>query len=40
MIVRQVTERYPQTMKVFGEHKLDFIDALLADLDRAIEQTH
>jgi len=58
MIVRDVTRKYPQTIPVFGNHKVDFccggahsieqtaqargcadLDALLADLNRAVEQT-
>ena len=58
MIVREVAERYPQTVNVFGKHGVDFccggahsieqtarargckdVDALVADLNRAIEQS-
>jgi NnrS protein/Domain of Unknown function (DUF542) len=59
MIVREVADRYPQTVNAFGKHHVDFccggahsieqtarargcqdINALLADLNRAIEPTH
>jgi iron-sulfur cluster repair protein YtfE (RIC family) len=59
MIVREVTAKLPQTISVFGNHKVDFccggahsieqtarakgcrdIEALLVDLNQAIEQPH
>lgn len=58
MIVRDVTAKFPQTVNVFGNHKVDFccggahsieqtarargcqdVDALVADLNRAVEQS-